>query len=94
MWLGSAVMPQASCIASFMQQRVNRLHLQDIIDANARLKELHEKDASIRFNVPVPNTSPEIGLCSFSDAAFNISSSESYGQTGMVIRLLFNKNGG
>lgn len=94
LWLGSAVMPQASCIASFMQQKVTRLRVKDITDANARLKELRDIKASIRFITPASGLRSEISVTSFSDAAFNISTCQSYGQTGMVVGLLFDENRG
>lgn len=49
LWIGSAVMPQAACIASFMQQKVTRLVVQDLIDANARLNELRDIKAWIKY---------------------------------------------
>lgn len=49
LWIWSAVMPQSSCTASFMQQKVTRLLIRDLIDANARLKELRDLRAQIRY---------------------------------------------
>lgn len=92
LWLGAAVMPQASCVASFMQQNINRICVRDIIDANARLKELRQLPCRIKYIAPKRH--PIINICTFSDASYNISESQSYGQTGIVTGLSFGGNWG
>lgn len=94
LWLGSAVMPQAACIASFMQQKVTRLRVHDFIEANSRLKELRDLKPYIKYQQPEQHSTSDITVYSFSDASFNISASQSYGQTGMVTGLLFDANRG
>lgn len=71
LWLGSAVLPQASLVASFMQQKDTKLLVCDLIDANSHLKQLRETTAQIKFNVP--NVNNDITICSFPEATFNIS---------------------
>lgn len=92
LWFGNAVMPQASCAASFMQQRITRMYVRDLIDSNSQLKQLRELKAQIRFKVPTLYT--DLSVCSFSDAAFNITACQSYGQTGTITGLAFNVNRG
>lgn len=92
LWLGAAVLPQASLTASFMQQKVARLLVRDLIDANNRLKHLRETNAKIKFNVADKDNN--LTVYSFSDASFNISSYQSYGQTGKITGLAFDANVG
>lgn len=79
LWIGCAVMPQASCVASFMQQNMNRLQVRNLIEANAQLKEVRERPCRIRYDTHTQTTTTSI--CTFSDASFNISYSHDYVRT-------------
>lgn len=74
-------MPQASWLASFMQQRINGLCVPDLIDAKARRTEGRGLVPRIRYNVSKKEADQTV--CTFSDASFNISSSQIYGQGGI-----------
>lgn len=92
LWLLSAIMPQASCTASFMQQLVTRMRFRDLIDANSKVKELRDLRERIRYIII--ETKFNYTVYSYSDASFNISSSQSYVQTGIVTCLAFDTNRG
>lgn len=92
LWLGSAVMPQASSIATLMQQKITRLRVCDLLDANARLHELRNFKSNIRYNRV--RDGARLKVCTFSDASFNISEHTSYGQTVLISGLPFDANRG
>lgn len=79
--------PQASCIASFMQQRLPRLSVSEIVEINAKLKELRDYQPQITFLAPGAQIVPKVS--SFSDASFNISTAQRYGQSGTVTGIMF-----
>lgn len=86
-------MPQAAYSASYMYQRTPQIKLEDLIDANSFLKELMDFISTLCFP-KLPDNGTEVEVVSFSDASFNISSSRSYGKTGLITRLQFkSKNG-
>lgn len=68
--------------------------MRDLIEANSRLKESPDMKPWIRYQSPKRSTNSEVTVWSFSDASFNISSSESYGETGTVSGLLFDADRG
>lgn len=92
-WAGSGALPPAAYIGSWMQQRVPSLTVEDILQANGMLKEMRELKADIIYRTPV-GVIKKVVVTSFSDAAFNISKSTQYGQTGLVtgIRLVGEDN--
>lgn len=82
-WIGSSAVPHASYIGSWMQQKVPRLNIDDVIQANGMLKEMKEMKASITFKTPSDDVE-KVVVTSFSDAAFNVTKSSQYGQTGII----------
>lgn len=66
--------------------------IKDNIDANGFLKHLQNLKAEIRFNIIEKEN--DMIICSFSDAAFNITSCQSYGQTGINFCISFDANRG
>lgn len=87
-WIGSSSVPQAAYIGSWMQQRVPNLRVEELVQANGMLKEAREMKADIMFRPPADNTN-KVVVTTFSDAAFNISQSATYGQTGIVCGIRF-----
>lgn len=75
-----------------MQQKVTRLRVRDLIDANNQLKQLRETTAQIQFNVMIKDI--DMNVCSFSDASFNITACQSYGKTGIITGFTFEVNAG
>lgn len=82
-WIGCAALPQASLTASLMQQKMPRLTVAHLVEANCMLRELQHMPASIRYNRPSGNLH-SLQVVTFSDASFNISKSQQYGQTGFI----------
>lgn len=54
-WLGCGFMPQASFIRSFMQHKLPRLMVADMIETKCMVKVLKEQKAAIMFTPP-PST--------------------------------------
>ena len=82
-FLGSGVLPQASFVASSMQQKTGRLLVRNIREANAMVSELTKLTPVVFF----PRLQSEVSkacVYTFSDASFNIGASQSYGQSGLV----------
>lgn len=75
-----------------MQQRVPRLTVEDLVQANGMLKEMRDFKAEITYRSPEGSINKVIET-SFSDAAFNISKSTQYAQTGLVTGIRFIGNG-
>lgn len=88
LWLGIGAVPHACALASSMQQRVPRLKVSDITWANRSLHHLHSSPASIRFRPP-PDPVNTAALSTFSDASFNLHSSQSYGKSGYISGVTF-----
>lgn len=82
-WLGCEVLPQASVIGSVMQQKVPFLKVGDLLEGNKMLKEIQDLQPIVVFRKPCDEIQGKVVL-TYSDAAFNISSRHSYGQTGLV----------
>lgn len=81
-WIGYGTLPQAAVVASYMQQKVPTLTVHDLVEANKTLKELKDLRPVIRY---LPHKKDaNITVCTYSDAAFNISPRQSYGQTGVI----------
>lgn len=87
-WIGCSVLPQALVVGSTMQQRVPYLTVQDLIDGNRMLKEMRDLEPLVVFKKP-PEIVKEMAVLTYSDAAFNISSRQTYGQTGIICGLWF-----
>lgn len=85
-WVGCGVLPQATVIGSVMQQSIPRLTVHDLVEANAALKEMKDLRAVIVYP-SVSSGVTEKSITTFSDAAFNISSHQAYGQTGVLTGL-------
>lgn len=86
-WLGSAMLPQASFMASFLQQLLPNLKVKHLIEANSMLRHLKSLRASIKYRKPFPFN--QIIVKTFSDASFNISKRTSYGQTNLLTTICF-----
>lgn len=91
-WAGSGTLPPASFIGSWMQQRVPRLTVEDLIQANGMLKEMRDMRAEVIYRSPKARIQ-RVVVTSFSDAAFNITNSTQYGQTGIVCGIRFVTDG-
>lgn len=88
LYLGSGTLPQASLVVSLMQQRIGRLTVAHIVEANEMTVELRRLDPVIRFKKVTNPT--DVVLCSFSDASHP--KERDYGQTGNLTGIL-SKNG-
>lgn len=88
MYLGNGVLPQASYVASLLQQMVTRVTVEQLCMANEMLNELLKLKPWITFKVP-PSIEKiqEVFICTFTDASFNQSTSSGYGQTGTLTGL-------
>lgn len=85
-WAGSGALPQAAYVGSEMQQRIPSLKVHDLCEANGMLKEMRDLKPIVAF--PKPNKEIKTAtITSFSDAAFNISKKNQYGQTGILTGL-------
>lgn len=84
LYLGQAVRPQACFVASKMQQKLGRLLVSDVMEANLMLRELKKLSPSVTFSKPTDVTN--IDIYTLSDASHS-SESEVYGQTGVVCGL-------
>jgi len=82
-WLGGSALPQASFMASFLQQKVGFLKVAHLCEANGILQDLKSLVAVIKFQIPAWDTH-SVCVCTFSDASFNIAKSQLYGQSGVV----------
>lgn len=91
-WLGGGALPQAAYVGSYMQQCVPYLKIEHIVQANGMLKELKDLKAEITYQ-KIGGEVTAATIESFSDAAFNISRAKQYGQTGLIVGILFNVKG-
>ena len=87
-WLGCEALPQAAYVASYMHQCVPRLMIEQIVQANGMLKKIKDLKASVKFRAP-EHELPDAVVTTFSDAAYNISRTKQYGQTGFVMGMLY-----
>lgn len=87
-WLGKAVLPQAALAGSILQQKIDSLKVSNLINANTVLKEVKDMKPTLRFNHN--STSEKCRILTFSDASFNISSKQVYGQTGIITGIAAN----
>ena len=95
MYLGNAVLPQASYATSLLQQKLPKIRVEDLITANEVLKDILSLKPQIIFRSPPSSTSiTEVIVSSFSDAAFNHSDMSGYGQTGLLTGLRIKQRDG
>lgn len=90
-WLGHGVLPQASFVASRIQQYTGDLRVKHISEANQMLFALKKLNPTITYKAP-GNTEEIIGnttILTFSDAS---QGTTTYGQTGYVSGILFPNN--
>lgn len=72
-----------------MQQRMPYLTVGALLETKRIVNELHDQDPSLLFLQRKGQFQMEdIGITTFSDAAFNISSTQSYGQTGIITAIV------
>lgn len=91
-WAGRAAFPCASYAGSHSQQRIGDGRVKHLCEANSMLNELSKLDPYIRYKSP-KNEITNASVVVFSDASFNIGSSRSYGQTGLVAGIAFTEKG-
>lgn len=84
LYLGNGTLPQASYVVSLMQQRVSRLKVKHLIDANNMLAELRKLSSTIFYQKV--DTPYDVCLFSLSDASHP--KDRDYGQTGILIGIL------
>ena len=95
MFLGNAVLPQASYATSVLEQMIAKLRVEELVIANDMLKELLSLKPHIVFKVPPPvDDIQEVIVSSFSDASFNHTDATGYGQTGLVTGLRIKRKTG
>ena len=93
-FLGKGALPPASFVTSKMLQKSGKLTVTAIIDANAMVKEIYRLSPTLQFRCPNESEENDPFLCTFSDAAYNISSSHTYGQTGIFSGLALPQSNG
>lgn len=89
-FLGSGALPQATYIASWMQQCTTQLTVEHLVETNNCVRELLKLDPIITFNRVCGHKVLSSYVCTFADAAFNVAKTRSYGQTGLITGLLTN----
>lgn len=81
-------LPQAAYVGSLMQKKIIRLKVAHMIDSNQILNEIGNLRPLITFRHPIGKIA-EAEVVSFSDASFNISPNQIYGQTGIITGLRY-----
>ena len=90
-YLGHGILPQASLVASKIQQFVGDLRVHHLSQANAALFQIKRLEPTLLYRAPSrPGFSKKAYLLSFSDAS---TGTGSYGQTGFVAGLLLPAGG-
>lgn len=79
-FIGDGILPQASYVASYLQQNVPRLTVSGLVTANHLLRDLKTLDPSTTYRSP-PNVEFAPAYLAFSDASMGRSA---YGQTGYL----------
>lgn len=79
--LGPSVMSHASFSAPPIQQKIPRLRVERLSKANGMLENFEDLRPDLTFRTPSGNTNSMVDVVTFSDAAFNISTSSQYVQT-------------
>lgn len=90
-YMGQAVLPQTSFVASKMQQKLGKLQVCHLLDANRMLSELKSLEPSIVYRVPEDPIN--VTLASFSDASHG-GVDYIYGQSGFVSVLRIRQENG
>lgn len=90
MYLGNALMPQASMTTSKMQQKLGNLRVKDLSEGNRSMREILTLRPYIRYKRVTERT--DIRIISLSDAAHGGGDSI-YGQTGGICGLTFKETG-
>lgn len=85
MWLGAGTSPQASFVASYLQQRTAELRVKHLVEANRLLKQLKSLPTALRYRKGDAEAKREV--YTFADASFNIAAGLEYGQTGVIVAL-------
>lgn len=80
LYYGQVVLPQSCMIASKIQQRLGRLSIGDLTDANAMIKELSGLDPTIMYWAP--KRIVNVTIVTLSDASHN-RRNETYGKTDL-----------
>lgn len=75
-----------------MQQKIPTLKVADLVEENNVLKETRDLEPTVVFKNPGLMTKDRAILTS--DAAFNITSRQPYGYTGVISGLLLRQNDG
>ena len=95
MFLGNAVLPQASYATSLLQQLLPKLRVEELVTANNFLTEILALKPQIVFRAPPqPSEIEEVLVSTFADASFNHSSRSGYGQTGLITGLRMKRKNG
>lgn len=82
-WEGSGALSHGTYVASAMQQRIQKIRVMDLSDANGMMKDL--KDLKTIMKLPrSEGEAKTISIKSFSDGAFNICNNNQYGQAGII----------
>jgi hypothetical protein len=89
-YIGMAVLPPASYVASWMQQKLGDLRVSHCLEANRLLKQLRSLPCFIRF-LPLPGGAEPLKLLTMVDASH--SSRSAYGQTGALTFLFPSPSG-
>lgn len=84
LYLGNGILPQAALVVSLMQQRLPRLKVAHLVDANEMVHGLRTLDPTIVFK-RVPKAE-NASLCALSDASHQ--KDKDYGQTDLLIGIL------
>lgn len=90
MYMGNAIVPQASMVTSKMQQRLGDLRVKHLIDGNASVKEILKLRPYISYRRVTG--CPDVRLVSLSDAAHGGADSI-YGQTGGLCGIAIKSSG-
>ena len=85
-FLGASVLPQASLAASLLQQRVSKLTVDNMREANKVVAEILKLSPLINYRHQQPRVTNAC-IQTFSDASFNIKSNQDYGQSGIITGL-------
>lgn len=92
-WIGCGVLPQALMLRSMMQQKISTLKVADLVEANKVLKGIRDLEPTVVFS-NLGSMTKDRAILIFSDAAFNTTSRQSYGHTGVISGLLLRQNDG
>lgn len=82
-WIGGGVLPQATFVASYLQQSAASLRVKHIVEGNKLLKQLKFLPASLYYRNEYVGQRAEV--CTFADVSFNIAAGLEYGKMGMLV---------